>query len=82
MKNFDICKKNSTFAPNFNTKSMEREFILINIIGFDKPGVTSAVTEVLGKYDAFVQDIGQSNLHHQLNLSILIRVDNPAHVTL
>ena len=77
MKNFDICKKNSTFAPNFNTKSMEREFILINIIGFDKPGVTSAVTEVLGKYDAFVQDIGQSNLHHQLNLSILIRVDNP-----
>ena len=48
---------------------MEREFILINIIGFDKPGVTSAVTEVLGKYGAFVQDIGQSNLHHQLNLS-------------
>ena len=57
---------------------MEREFILINIIGFDKPGVTSAVTEVLGKYGAFVQDIGQSNLHHQLNLSILIRVDNPS----
>ena len=57
---------------------MEREFILINIIGFDKPGVTSAVTEVLGKYGAFVQDIGQSNLHHQLNLSILIRVDDPS----
>ena len=55
---------------------MQREFILINIIGFDKPGVTSAVTEVLGKYGAFVQDIGQSNLHHQLNLSILIRVDD------
>ena len=57
---------------------MNREFILINIIGFDKPGVTSAVTEVLGKYGAFVQDIGQSNLHHQLNLSILIRVDDPS----
>ena len=57
---------------------MQREFILINIIGFDKPGVTAAVTEVLGKYGAFVQDIGQSNLHHQLNLSILIRVDNPS----
>ena len=55
---------------------MQREFILINIIGFDKPGVTSAVTEVLGKYGAFVQDIGQSNLHHQLNLSILIRVED------
>ena len=60
------------------SNSMEREFILINIIGFDKPGVTSAVTEVLGKYGAFVQDIGQSNLHHQLNLSILIRVDDPS----
>ena len=59
--------------------TMEREFILINIIGFDKPGVTSAVTEVLGKYGAYVQDIGQSNLHHQLNLSILIRVDDPQH---
>ena len=57
---------------------MEREFILINIIGFDKPGVTSAVTEVLGRYNAIVQDIGQSNLHHQLNLSILIRVDDPS----
>ena len=57
---------------------MEREFILINIIGFDKPGVTSAVTEVLGKYGAYVQDIGQSNLHHQLNLSILIRIDDPS----
>ena len=60
------------------SNSMEREFILINIIGFDKPGVTSAVTEVLGKYGAYVQDIGQSNLHHQLNLSILIRVDDPS----
>ena len=40
--------------------------------------MTAAVTEVLGKYDAFVQDIGQSNLHHQLNLSILIRVDDPS----
>ncbi|MBQ1867509.1 MAG: hypothetical protein II148_04385 [Selenomonas sp.] len=49
---------------------------MINIIGFDKPGVTAAVTEVLGKYGAFIQDIGQSNLHHQLNLSILIRVDD------
>ncbi|MBO4454740.1 MAG: phosphoserine phosphatase SerB [Paludibacteraceae bacterium] len=57
---------------------MEHEFILINIIGFDKPGVTSAVTEVLGKYGAYVQDIGQSNLHHQLNLSILIRIDDPS----
>lgn len=57
---------------------MDRELILINIIGIDKPGVTSAVTSVLGEYGAVVQDIGQSNLHHQLNLSILIRIDDPA----
>ena len=57
---------------------MNREFILLNIVGTDKPGVTSAVTAVLGKYDAYVQDIGQSNLHHQLNLGILIRVDDPS----
>ena len=56
---------------------MQHEFILINIIGFDKPGVTAAITEVLGKYGAFIQDMGQSNLHHQLNLSILIRIDDP-----
>lgn len=56
---------------------MNRELILINIIGIDKPGVTSAVTSVLGQYGAVVQDIGQSNLHHQLNLSILIRIDDP-----
>jgi len=58
---------------------MNREIILINISGEDKPGVTSSVTEVLGRYGATVLDIGQSNLHHQLNLGILIRVDDIEH---
>lgn len=53
-----------------------KEIILINISGEDKPGVTSSVTEVLGRYGATVLDIGQSNLHHQLNLGIMIRVDD------
>jgi len=58
---------------------MKREYILINISGEDKPGITSSVTEVLGRYGAAVLDIGQSNLHHQLNLGILIRVDDVEH---
>ena len=53
-------KKKQYFCTQIeNCDTMQREFILINIIGFDKPGVTSAVTEVLGKYGAFVQDIAQ-----------------------
>lgn len=58
---------------------MNREIILISISGEDKPGVTSSVTEVLGRYGATVLDIGQSNLHHQLNLGIVIRVDDVEH---
>lgn len=52
------------------------EYILISISGIDKPGVTSSVTSVLGQYDATILDIGQSNLHHHLNLGILISVDS------
>ena len=54
------------------------EFILIQVSGDDKPGVTSSLTEVLGRYNATILDIGQSNLHHQLNLGLLIRVDDIA----
>lgn len=52
------------------------EYILIKITGADKPGVTSTVTAVLGEYDVTVLDMGQSNLHHQLNLGILISVES------
>ena len=54
------------------------EFILIQVSGEDKPGITSSLTEVLGRYNATILDIGQSNLHHQLNLGLLIRVDDIA----
>ena len=36
------------------------ELILINISGLDKPGVTSALTEILAKYEADVLDIAHS----------------------
>ncbi|WP_304633811.1 ACT domain-containing protein, partial [uncultured Muribaculum sp.] len=36
------------------------ELILVNISGYDRPGVTSALTEILANYDAAILDIGQS----------------------
>ena len=49
----------------------KNEIILINISGDDKPGVTTALAEVLARYDAFILDIGQADIHHTLSLGIL-----------
>ena len=49
------------------------ELILINISGDDKPGVTSALTEILARHNAQILDIGQSDIHHKLSLGILFR---------
>lgn len=49
------------------------EFILINISGHDKPGLTSALTAILGEHDAQVLDIGQADIHHMLSLGILFK---------
>ena len=49
------------------------EIIQINISGEDKPGVTSSLTEILARYDAFILDIGQANIHQSLTLGILIK---------
>ena len=50
------------------------EIILINISGDDKPGVTTAVTGILGKYNATILDIGQADIHHTLSLGILFKM--------
>ncbi|HBI58040.1 MAG: phosphoserine phosphatase SerB [Duncaniella sp.] len=49
------------------------ELILINISGQDHPGVTSALSEILARYDAGILDIGQADIHHTLSLGILIK---------
>ena len=54
----------------------ETELILINISGQDRPGVTSALTEILGKYDASILDIGQADIHHTLALGILFKTES------
>ncbi|MCC8035123.1 MAG: phosphoserine phosphatase SerB [Rikenellaceae bacterium] len=51
----------------------ETEVIQINISGSDKPGVTSALTDILAQYDAFILDIGQANIHQTLSLGILFK---------
>lgn len=53
----------------------QHELILINISGQDHPGVTSALSEILAKYNAGILDIGQADIHHTLSLGILIKTD-------
>lgn len=57
-------------------KKPELELILINISGQDRPGVTTALTEILSKYDAQILDIGQADIHHTLALGILFKTDS------
>lgn len=54
-----------------NTEDIE--IIQVNISGEDKPGLTTALTDILAKYDAFILDIGQANIHQSLTLGILFR---------
>ena len=45
-------------------KADERELILINVTGADRCGVTTALTEILARYDADILDMGQADIHH------------------
>ncbi|NCC99429.1 MAG: phosphoserine phosphatase SerB [Bacteroidia bacterium] len=58
---------------------MASEIILINISGDDRPGVTASITEILGRYNAVILDIGQADIHHTLSLGILFKMDNDIH---
>ncbi len=57
-------------------ENSQLELILINISGQDHPGVTSALSEILARYNAGILDIGQADIHHTLSLGILIRTDS------
>ena len=52
---------------------MNTELILVNISGYDRPGVTAALTDILARYDASILDIGQADIHHTLSLGILFK---------
>lgn len=49
----------------------DTEIILVRISGQDRPGVTTALTAILGHYNATILDIGQANIHHSLSLAIM-----------
>lgn len=54
----------------------DNEIIQVNIYGTDKPGLTTALTDILAKYDAFILDIGQANIHQSLALGILFSTES------
>lgn len=54
--------------------SHKREVILVNISGEDKPGLTSALTDILAQYNVNILDIGQAVIHQDLGLGILFEV--------
>lgn len=53
-----------------------RELILINITGSDRAGLTAQLMDILARYEAEILDIGQSDIHHNLSLGILIKTDS------
>ena len=48
------------------------EIIMINIVGDDRPGVTSSITGILADHDVAVLDIGQAVIHDTLSLGLLV----------
>ncbi len=51
-----------------------RELMIINVSGEDKPGLTSSITEILGRHNTNILDIGQAVIHNTLSLGILIEI--------
>jgi phosphoserine phosphatase len=56
----------------------QKEIILLNITGEDKPGVTSTLTKILSNYNVNILDIGQAVIHDQLSLGILFELPREA----
>ncbi|NBC84270.1 MAG: phosphoserine phosphatase SerB [Bacteroidetes bacterium] len=52
----------------------KKEIILLNVIGPDKPGLTSSLTQILAKYQVNILDIGQAVIHDHLSLGMLFEV--------
>lgn len=56
----------------------EKEIILLNISGEDKPGLTASLTGILAQYNVNILDIGQAVIHEDLGLGILFEVSTKA----
>ncbi len=55
---------------------MASEIILINIHGEDRPWVTASITEILGRHNAKILDVGQADIHHTLSLGFLVKIED------
>ena len=53
---------------------VKQEIILLNIIGEDKAGISSSLTEILSQYNIRILDIGQAVIHNQLSLGIMFKI--------
>lgn len=51
-----------------------REFILINVSGEDRPGVTKTLTTTLAEQGVAILDIGQAVIHELLTLGMLVEI--------
>jgi len=50
------------------------QIIILTIYGEDKPGITSALTEILARFNAIILDIGQADIHQSLSLGIMFKI--------
>jgi phosphoserine phosphatase len=52
----------------------QRELILLDVFGQDRPGVTASLTDILASCGADILDIGQAVIHNTLSLGLLFAV--------
>lgn len=50
------------------------ELVLISVTGFDRPGITATIAKLLGDFDVDILDVGQSVIHNDLSLGVLVNV--------
>ncbi|MFT5481971.1 MAG: phosphoserine phosphatase [Halieaceae bacterium] len=53
-----------------------KRILLINVSGVDEPGVTTALTSTMARYQVNVLDIGQAVIHNTLSLGLLVEIPN------
>jgi len=50
------------------------DLLLINVSGYDKPGLTSNITGIMAEYGLRILDIGQAVIHDYLTWGILVQI--------
>ncbi|MFZ0486771.1 MAG: ACT domain-containing protein, partial [Arenicellales bacterium] len=50
------------------------EVVLIRVSGRDRPGITAALSNVLGRHNVNVLDIGQAVIHNHLAWGMLVEL--------